>query len=134
MAATPASPAQDAPWVPARGGETYVNPVLFADYSDPDVIRVGDDFYLVSSSFGNVPGLPVLHSRDLVNWTILGHALAAAAVARASTRPQHGKGVWAPSIRHHAGRFWIFCRDPDAGIYHDDGGASRRARGSRRTS
>ena len=116
MTAIPASPAQDAPWVPARGGDTYVNPVLFADYSDPDVIRVGGDFYLVSSSFGNVPGLPVLHSRDLVNWTILGHALARLP-SPDFDRPQHGKGVWAPSIRHHAGRFWIYWGDPDAGLY-----------------
>ena len=63
-----------------------MNPVLFADYSDPDVIRVGDDFYLVSSSFANVPGLPVLHSRDLVNWTIVGHALAAAASPASTAR------------------------------------------------
>lgn len=98
-------------WVPDRGDGTYVNPVLFADYSDPDVVRVGGDFYLVSSSFANVPGLPVLHSRDLVNWTIVGHALARLA-SPDFDRPQHGKGVWAPSIRHHAGRFWIYWGDP----------------------
>lgn len=54
-------------WVPDQGDGTYRNPVLFADYSDPDAIRVGEDFCLVSSSFNHLPGLPVLHSKDLVN-------------------------------------------------------------------
>src|SRR3954465_11658545 len=54
---------------------TYANPILYADYSDPDVIRVGRDYYLVASSFHFSPGLPVLHSRDLVHWLILGHVL-----------------------------------------------------------
>src|SRR5690349_18521146 len=62
-------------WVPDNGDGTYKNPIINADYSDPDAIRVGDDFYLVSSSFEEVPGLPILHSKDLVNWTIIGHAL-----------------------------------------------------------
>src|SRR5690242_12235765 len=56
-------------------GTNYRNPVLAGDYSDPDVTRVGDDFYLVSSSFVNVPGLPILQSKDLVHWRIIGHAL-----------------------------------------------------------
>ena len=112
----PVALAQEVPWRPDRGDGTYVNPVLFADYSDPDVVRVGGDYYLVSSSFGNVPGLPVLHSRDLVNWTIVGHALPRLP-SPDFDRPQHGKGVWAPSIRHHAGRFWIYWGDPDAGLY-----------------
>ena len=70
--------------------------MLFADYSDPDVVRVGDDFYLVASSFSDVPGLPVLHSRDLVNWRIVAHALPRLPSPDFDT-PQHGKGVWAPS-------------------------------------
>jgi len=90
--------------------------VLFADYSDPDVIRVGDDYYLVSSSFQCVPGLPILRSRDLKNWTLIGHA-----VTRLPSpdfdRPQHGNGMWAPSLRHHDGWFWIYVGDPDRGIY-----------------
>lgn len=101
---------------PDRGDGTYVNPVLFADYSDPDAIRVGDDFYLVSSSFASVPGLPILRSRDLVNWTIVGHAVARLPSPAFDT-PQHGKGLWAPSLRHRAGRFWIYVADPDRGIY-----------------
>src|SRR4051812_10735297 len=62
-------------WVADNGNGTYKNPVLNADYSDPDAIRVGNDFYLISSSFEDVPGLPVLQSKDLVSWTIIGHAL-----------------------------------------------------------
>src|SRR5215471_17985453 len=62
-------------WVADQGDGTYRNPIINADYSDPDVIRVGDDFYLVASSFNCAPGLPVLQSHDLVNWTIIGHAL-----------------------------------------------------------
>jgi len=91
VAATPASPAEDAPWIPERDDGNYVNPVLFADYSDPDVIRVGNDSYVVSSSFSNLPGLPVLHSHDLVHWTIVGHALARLP-GPGFDRPQHGKG------------------------------------------
>src|SRR4249920_3724308 len=62
-------------WVSDLGNGSYKNPVLHADYSDPDVVRVGDDFYMTASSFDAVPGLPILHSKDLVNWTIIGHAL-----------------------------------------------------------
>lgn len=62
-------------WVSDNGNGTYKNPVINADYSDPDAIRVGDDYYMISSSFNHVPGLPILHSKDLVNWTLIGHAL-----------------------------------------------------------
>jgi beta-xylosidase len=105
------------PWVADNGDGTYRNPVLHADWSDPDVIRVGDDFYLVASSFHRVPGLPILHSRDLVNWSVLGHALPRLEPEDAFRTPQHGCGVWAPAIRHHDGRFWIFYPDPDRGIF-----------------
>lgn len=105
-----------APWQPDRGDGTYANPVLHADYSDPDVVRVGDDFYLVASSFGSVPALPVLHSRDLVNWTIVAHA-APRLPSPDFDAPQHGKGVWAPSLRHHAGFYWIYYGDPDRGVF-----------------
>ncbi|MBT1097139.1 family 43 glycosylhydrolase [Streptomyces chartreusis] len=97
--------------------ETYTNPVLDADWSDPDVVRVGDDFYLTASSFGRAPGLPLLHSRDLVNWTLVGHALERLEPAGEFTGPRHDCGVWAPSLRHHDDRFWIFWGDPDQGIF-----------------
>ncbi|MGW0120450.1 family 43 glycosylhydrolase [Streptomyces sp. NPDC003327] len=96
---------------------TYRNPVLAADWSDPDVLRVGEDYYLTASSFGRAPGLPLLHSRDLVNWTLVGHALERLEPAAAFAAPGHDRGVWAPSFRHHDGRFWIFWGDPDHGIH-----------------
>jgi beta-xylosidase len=92
--------------------QTYTNPIIHADYSDPDVVRVGDDFYLTASSFNCVPGLPILHSRDLVNWTIIGHALQQQVPLDVFAQPQHGNGVWAPAIRFHRGYFYIFYGDP----------------------
>ncbi|MES2445926.1 MAG: glycoside hydrolase 43 family protein [Bacteroidota bacterium] len=104
-------------WVADLGNGTYKNPVLDADYSDPDAIRVGEDFYMVSSSFDAVPGLPILHSKDLVNWTIIGHALKRQPPFEHFAKTQHGNGVWAPSIRFHNGEFYIYYPDPDFGIY-----------------
>ncbi len=102
-------------WVADNDDGTYKNPVLFADYSDPDIVRVGGDFYLTASSFNCVPGLPILHSTDLVNWWIIGHAIQRFEDERFDI-PQHGNGIWAPSIRYHDGWYWIFVGDPDAGI------------------
>jgi len=106
-----------APWTPDRGDGTYRNPVLAGDYSDPDVVRVGDDFYLTASSFTNAPGLPILHSKDLVSWKIIGHALPAVPPEAHFAAPRHGGGVWAPAIRHRNGRFLIYYPDPDHGIF-----------------
>lgn len=105
-----------APDAAAGTGDTFQNPVLFADFSDPDVIRDGDDFWMTASSFGHVPGLPILHSRDLVHWSVVNHAIPRFADADFDM-PQHGNGVWAPSLRQHDGWFWIFYGDPDRGIY-----------------
>lgn len=106
------------PWIPDRQDGTFANPVLCADYSDPDVIRDGEDFWLTASSFNCTPGLPILHSRDLVNWTIVNHAIKNNPDPRGVfDRPQHGCGVWAPAIRKHAGLFWIFFPLPDEGLY-----------------
>jgi beta-xylosidase len=88
-------------WVADNGDGTYTNPVLYADYSDPDVTRVGDDFYLTASSFNCVPGLPILHSKDLVNWELIGHALQKQPPYEVFAKVQHGGGVWAPCIRYH---------------------------------
>lgn len=104
------------PWTADQGDGTYRNPVLCADYSDPDIVRHGDDFWMTASSFNCTPGLPILHSRDLVNWTLAGHALAKVPGERYD-RVQPGCGVWAPAIRFHAGKFWIFFPTPDEGIY-----------------
>ena len=129
-------------WNPDKGTH-YVNPVLNADYSDPDVCRVGDDFYMTSSSFACFPGLQILHSTDIVNWEIIGAALTdypgpgwsderqwetlgqrldtpsdpPPGPQEWRTIPQHGNGVWAPAIRYHDGEFYIYCGDPDRGIF-----------------
>ncbi|WP_432536004.1 glycoside hydrolase family 43 protein [Kineococcus arenarius] len=94
----------------------FRNPVLDADWPDPDAIRVGEDYYLVCSSFNRVPGLPVLHSRDLVNWRILTHALPELTPREHHELPRHGGGAWAPAIRHHEGTFHVVYPDPDQGI------------------
>lgn len=95
----------------------YKNPVINADYSDPDAIRVGNDYYMVSSSFTHIPGLPILHSKDLVNWKIIGHALKKQPPYNVYDKVQHGAGVWAPSIRYLNNEFYIYYPDPDYGIY-----------------
>ncbi len=104
-------------WTADKGDGTYRNPVLHADYSDPDVIRVQDTYYLVASSFEATPGLPILQSEDLVNWRILTYALPRQEPAAVFSKPQHGNGVWAPSIRYHKDSFYIYYPDPDYGIY-----------------
>lgn len=115
--------AQNAPpyvskvWVADNGDGTYKNPILYADYSDPDVIRVDDDYYMTASSFNAVPGLPILHSKDMVNWTLINHALPLQMPIATFNTPQHGNGVWAPSIRYHNNEFYIYWGDPDFGIY-----------------
>jgi beta-xylosidase len=104
-------------WVADNGDGTYKNPIINADYSDPDAIRVGNDYYMVSSSFTHIPGLPILHSKDLVNWTIVAHALKRQPPYDVYDKVQHGAGVWAPSIRYHNNEFFIYYPDPDFGIY-----------------
>ncbi len=105
------------PWIPDPGNGSFQNPVIHADYSDPDVIRVGDDFYMVSSSFNCIPGLPLLHSKDLVNWKIVNHVFHAMPPGDLFSSPQHGNGCWAPSLRYHEGTYYVFFGDPDFGIY-----------------
>lgn len=105
-------------WVADQGNGTYKNPILYADYSDPDACRVGDDYYMTASSFGSLPALQILHSKDLVNWTIIGAAVPyALPPVEAVERPEHGNRVWAPCIRHHNGEFYIFWGDPDQGAF-----------------
>jgi beta-xylosidase len=104
-------------WVSDNGDGTYKNPVLHSDYSDPDAIRVGDDYYLISSSFNCVPALPILHSKDLVNWELIGHVFTQQPPFNVFDKPQHGNGVWAPAIRYHNNEFYIYYPDPDYGIY-----------------
>ncbi len=106
-------------WNPDPGDGTYNNPVIYADYSDPDVCRVGEDYYMTASSFNCVPGLPILRSKDLVNWTLIGHAIARMPeiALPGDGTVNHGGNVWAPAIRHHNGEFHIYYGDPDVGIF-----------------
>ena len=112
-------------WCPDKGDGTYTNPVINADYSDPDVCvgPSGEDYYLTASSFQCIPGLPILHSRDLVNWQIVGYAIKDKLYAghreliEHYNTVQHGNGVWAPSIRYHDGQYYIYWGDPDYGVF-----------------
>ena len=97
---------------------TYRNPVLTMDFSDPDVCAGPDGkYYMTASSFGGIPGLPILASDDLVNWSYVAYALQAHPWA--TERPEHGNAVWAPSIRYRAdkGEYVIYWGDPDRGAY-----------------
>jgi Beta-xylosidase len=105
-------------WVADKGDGTYRNPIIYADYSDPDACRVGDDYYMTASSFNCIPGLQILHSKDLVNWTIVNAAVPyALEPIEAVEKPEHGNRVWAPSIRFHNNEFYIFWGDPDQGVF-----------------
>ena len=111
-------------WCPDNGDGTYTNPVINADYSDPDVCvgASGEDYYMTASSFHCTPGLPILHSKDLVNWEIINYAIGnlyegdEELTSHFSSKPQHGNGVWAPSIRFHNGWYYIYWGDPDFGV------------------
>ena len=108
-------------WCPDNGDGTYTNPVINADYSDPDVCvgASGEDFYLTASSFNCIPGLPILHSKDLVNWEIVNYAVKALPPLERYNQPQHGNGVWAPSIRYNQfnSTYYIYWGDPDLGVF-----------------
>ncbi len=93
----------------------YTNPILKGDYSDPDVIRVGNDFYMTSSSFTYFPGMPILHSTDLVHWEHIGYA-AQSLPFPAYENTNHKKGTWAPCIRYHNGTFYVYVCAPDEGL------------------
>jgi beta-xylosidase len=111
----------------------YTNPILYADYSDPDVIRVGKAYYLVASSFHFSPGIPVLKSTDLVHWKIIGHVLPKLtfapeydmpgpfqitdATSKPVTGTRYASGVWAPAIRFHDGLFYVYWPTPDEGVF-----------------
>jgi xylan 1,4-beta-xylosidase len=99
-------------WRADNGDGTFSNPLFYDEFSDPDLIRVGEDYYMTGTTMHSMPGLPVLHSRDLVNWRLLGYAF-----DRLDLGPEfrledgkeaYGQGIWAPSFRHHNGTFYIF--------------------------
>ncbi len=103
-------------WAADRGDGTYQNPILHGDYSDPDVIRVGEDYFLVASSFTYLPGVPLLQSKDLIHWNLINYCVKEIPYQRYEV-PMHGCGVWAPSIRYYGGEFFVFIPMPDEGIF-----------------
>ncbi|MCI9654139.1 MAG: glycosyl hydrolase 43 family protein [Acholeplasmatales bacterium] len=94
----------------------YTNPIIFQDFSDPDVIRVKDSYYMIASSFNHAPGIPVLKSKNLVDWKLIHYAMDELPFERFKD-VRHGEGVWAPSLRFHKGVYYICIPFPDDGIY-----------------
>ncbi|MDE5855896.1 MAG: glycoside hydrolase 43 family protein, partial [Anaeroplasmataceae bacterium] len=94
----------------------YTNPILFQDFSDPDVIRKGDNFYMIASSFNHTPGVPVLKSKNLVNWKMIGYVFHTLPMERFKD-VYHGEGAWAPSLRFYKGIYYACIPFPDEGIY-----------------
>lgn len=103
-------------WKADLGNGRYQNPILYADYSDPDAIRVGDTYYMTASSFNYTPGLPILVSKDMVNWELVNYAVENIDYPMYE-KPAHAKGIWAPAIRYHEGEFYIYYGMPDEGIF-----------------
>ena len=95
---------------------TYKNPVLNADYSDPDVIRVGDRYYMVASDF-HFMGMQVLESADMVNWQVVSQVYRRFDYPGWDTNGHYGGGSWAPAIRHHVGLFYVYFCTPDEGLF-----------------
>ena len=103
------------------GDGTYCNPVVPGDYSDIDCIRVGSDYYAISSTFQYSPGMVILHSKDLVNWSIVGHAIndltEVSPELNWDRMNRYARGVWAGAIRYHDGKFWVYFGTPDEGYF-----------------
>lgn len=116
FSAAAALPADADVWNPDLGDGTYKNPIIHADYSDPDVIRVGNDYWMVASSFTHMPGIPILHSNDLIHWEIVNHVYPSFP-SKKFDRPAHGEGTWAPAIRFHNGTYYVYFCTPDEGLY-----------------
>lgn len=102
-------------WIADQGDGTYINPILYTDYSDPDAIRVGEDYFMIASSFCNTPAVPLLHSKDLVNWKVINYVMDRLPFDYYD-KPVHGCGTWAPAIRFHDGTYYVFIPMPDEGI------------------
>jgi len=99
-----------------QGNGTYINPVLNADYSDPDVIRVNDKYYMVCSEF-HFMGMPVLESSDMVNWKIVGRVYDHIDFPEYNTNDRYAGGSWAPALRYHNNRFYVYFCTPDEGLF-----------------
>jgi xylan 1,4-beta-xylosidase len=114
-AAKAAPKAASAPktWAADNGNGTYSNPLFYDEFSDPDMIRVGDDYYLTGTTMHTMPGLPILHSKDLVNWKTINYALdrldLGPDMRLEGGKTMYGKGIWAPCFRYNKGTFYIFA-------------------------
>lgn len=99
-------------WQADNENGTFTNPLFYDEFSDPDLIRVGDDFYLTGTTMHSMPGLPILHSNDLVNWELLTYAFEQLDLGPAfrleNGQSAYGQGIWAPCFRFHDGTFYIF--------------------------
>ena len=98
------------------GDGTFANPVLNADYSDPDIVRIGDRYYLTCSEF-HFMGMPVLESEDLVNWRIIGQIFDRIDLPGYSDMTKYAEGTWAPALKYHDGKVWMFVCTPEEGLF-----------------
>ena len=106
-------------WTADNGNGTYSNPLFYEEFEDPDVIRVGGDYYLAGTTMHMNPGVQIMHSRDLVNWELSGYAidrLDLGPADRLEGGSIYGRGIWAPCIRYHQGTFHIFSNVNGAGL------------------
>lgn len=99
-----------------QGNGNFINPILNADYSDPDVIRVKEKYYMVCSEF-HFMGIPVLESDDMVNWRIIAQVYRKMDFPAYDNNNRYGGGSWAPSIRYHDGKFWVYFCTKDEGLF-----------------
>lgn len=113
--------AQTKSWSADNGNGTFTNPLMYDEFSDPDIIRVGEDYYLAGTTMHTVPGLVILHSRDLVNWENVSYCFDRFdfdddAFSLRGGKEIYGQGIWAPCIRHHNGRFYIYSNVNGKGL------------------
>ena len=107
-------------WTADNGNGTFTNPLFYDEFTDPDLIRVGTDFYMVASSMHAMPGLPLLHSKDLVNWDFVTYIFEELDLGPdfhlEGAKGVYGNGIWAPAIRYHEGKFYVFVNVNDYGL------------------
>lgn len=99
-------------WTADNGNGSYTNPLFYDEFSDPDIIRVGEDYYLAGTTMHCLPGLVILHSKDLVNWHFLSYCFDRFDMGDEfrleNGKEAYGQGIWAPCIRYHEGKFYVF--------------------------
>ena len=113
--------AQTKSWTADNGNGTFTNPLFYDEFSDPDILRVGDDFYLAGTTMHTVPGLVILHSKDLVNWENISYCFDRfdfddEAFSLKNHKEIYGQGIWAPCIRYANGQFYVFSNINGKGL------------------